>query len=898
MFSQGSAPPPPTGPIRPFRDGLLVGLAVLAVSLLSIAFLQRGAKDAVKLEMRSDLIRCAEVASALVESDSMKVLLARGNETSPAYQQGIARLRRVLEKSPSIRYLYTMRQDGDTLRFVLDASPTGIDPKTRIQQHSRLGEAYPSPTPSMLETLRNGISTSEEEPVTDKWGSFLSGYAPLRDRNSQVVGLVGVDMYPEGFLQHQEILTGRGLFAQGIMVLFSLLTGFLVWQSQDRRRRQELEKQEAQERLLLSEEKYRMLFETAGTAIVVFGPDRTVRMINRICEELYGWSRSEIEGKMPWTHFIYPEDLPTVLRHASRRSEDFEAAPQQYDCRLIHRDGELRHVTFSLAQIPGSDLLVCSLMDRTSLVTAWQELEESRRRYQVIFEVTDTPMLAIDETNHIRLANDSCLKLLNRTRTEIELHTWEEFIHPDDLPALVAFETVNTGTPGPWRATQRIITSDGQTRHLSFVITRLPGTTWRIAAGLDLTERIEAETAMQTMNARLDQLVKERTAELETALRSREDFLSSMSHELRTPLQAIEASTEMLLENRQTRPVDDDQVRHLKTIQRSSGHLLTLISDILDLAKSMAGHLQIRTMAVDVQNLCQEALDLVEPAAVRRGIETRFLCESDQPSIQADPVRLKQMLVNVLGNAVKFTPSGGEIALEVVADPTHLHFIVRDTGIGISPEDQQRLFQPFVQIDNSLARIHAGTGLGLALVQRLAQAHGGTVTLRSEPTEGTTVTITLPWEGQSTVPPIDQDSTVSDLVLPAHRADAPLVLLAEDNLDIRECVCEYLEGLGYRTITATNGLEALERAQEEVPDIVLMDVQMPYMDGLEATRRLRQNQATRETPIVAMTALAQASDVQRCLEAGSTTYLAKPVRLKDLAATVNSLCNPAADRIS
>ena len=900
MFSPGSAPPPPSppsGPIRPFRDGLLVGLAVLAVSLLSIAFLQRAAKDAVKLEMRSDLIRCAEVTSALIESDSMKSLLAHGDEGSPAYVQGIGRLRRVLEKSPSIRYLYTMRQDGDTLRFVLDASPQGIDPGTGIQQHSRLGEAYPSATPSMLETLRNGFATSEEEPVTDKWGSFLSGYAPLRDRNGAIVGLMGVDMRPEGFLQHQEILTWRGLFAQGIMVLFSLLTGFLVWQSQDRRR-QEQERQEAQERLLLSEEKYRMLFETAGTAIVVFGPDRTVRMINRICEELYGWSRSEIEGKMPWTHFVYPEDLPTVLGHAGRRAEDFESAPRQYDCRLVHRCGELRHVTFSLAQIPGSDLLVCSLMDRTSLVTAWQELEESRRRYQVIFEVTDTPMLAIDETNHIRLANDSCLKLLNRTRSEIEHHTWEEFVHPDDLPALVAFETTNTGTPGPWRTTQRILTSDGITRHLSFVITRLPGTTWRIAAGLDLTERIEAETAMRTMNARLDQLVKARTEELETALRSREDFLSSMSHELRTPLQAIEASTEMLLENRQTHPVDDDQVRHIRTIQRSAGHLLTLISDILDLAKSLAGHLQLRTMAVDVQTTCQEALDLVGPAAVRRGVATRFACALEQPSIQADPVRLKQMLVNVLGNAVKFTPTGGEIVLEVLADATHLHLVVSDTGIGIDAADQQRLFQPFVQLDNSLARIHAGTGLGLALVQRLAQAHGGTVSLHSKPSEGTTVTITLPWEGQSTSPLDLDDSTVSDLALPTRRSDAPLVLLAEDNLDIRECVCEYLEALGYRTVTASNGLEALERAAEETPAIVLMDVQMPYMDGLEATRRLRRAPATRETPIVAMTALAQASDVQRCMEAGSTSYLAKPVRLKDLASAVNALCDPGSNRIS
>ncbi|MEN9355267.1 MAG: hypothetical protein RL318_2592 [Fibrobacterota bacterium] len=896
MFSTGSAPPIPSKPIRPVRDGLIVGLAVLAVSLLSIAFLERGAKDAVQGEMRGNLIRSAELASALVDGDSMEILHNSRNERSATYLRHVAGLRRVLENSKSIRYVYTMAQDGDSLRFVLDASPSRIDPKTRVQQHSVIGEVYHSSTPSMLEALHSGKATSEEEPVTDKWGSFISGYAPIRNRHGVIVGIVGVDMFPDAFLKYQSVLRTRSLLAQGIMVLFSLLTGFFVWQSQDRRRRHEKERQEAQERLLLSEEKYRMLFETAGTAIVVFGPDRTIRMINRICEELYGWSRSEIEGKLPWTTFIHAQDLSRVLQYAEKRSTDFGAAPRQYECRVIHRSGDLRHVTFSLAQIPGTDLLVCSLIERTSLVTAWQELEESRRRYQVIFEVTDTPMLVFDEENRIQLANESCLKLVQRPRDQIEGHLWTEFVHPEDLPTLMQFQ-LDAGDVGPWRVTQRILAHDDLIRHLNFVISRLPGTNWCIAAGLDLTERIEAEQALQSINENLDTLVQERTAELETALRSREDFLSSMSHELRTPLQAIQASTEILLESSHSVPESDGQTRHLKTIQRSSSHLLALISDILDLAKSMAGHLQIRTTTVDVQSVCREALDLIDAAATRRHLVTRFLCDQDQPALQADPVRLKQMLVNVLGNAVKFTPSGGEITLEVRSDKDRLHFVVRDNGIGIHTQDQLRLFQPFVQLDNSLARIHAGTGLGLALVQRLAQAHGGTVSLESEPSFGTTVTISLPWEGQSTPAPLQDESTASDPGHPRPRGDSPLVLLAEDNLDIRECVCEYLEGLGYRTLTASNGQEAIEAAWGNSPDIILMDVQMPLMDGLEATRRLRLDDRTKVTPIVAMTALAQDSDTLRCLEAGSTAYLAKPVRLKDLATTVEGLCprrDPAA----
>lgn len=889
MIPPGSAPSP-NGPIRPLRDGLVVGLTVLAMSLLSIAFLERGARDAVQGETRNDLVRSAELASAMVDGDTMKAIGWDENESSPRYAWSVARLRKALSSCRSIRYLYTMRMDGDSLRFVLDASPPFLD-SNGIQQHSHLGDAYRMTTPSMLETLRSGIATSEEEPVMDPWGLFISGYAPIRDSKDSVVGLVGIDLTPDTFLDHQRNLHLRALFAQGIMVLFSFLTGFFVWQSQDRRRSQETERQEAQKRLLLSEEKYRMLFETAGTAIVVFGPDRHIRMINRICEELYGWSRTEVEGKLTWTSFIHPDDLPTALEHASGRNVDFNATPTQYDCRLAHRDGTYRHVTFSLAEIPGSDLMVCSLIDRTSLIQAWEELEESRRRYQVIFEVTDTPMLVFDEQNVIRLANGSFQELLQVPRAELEGLCWQEFIHPDDIEQVLHEQESYNGTPGPWRATQRIVRRGGEVRHLSFMISRLPGTSWCIAAGLDLTERIEAEAAMKDLNTHLDHLVKERTAELETALRSREDFLSSMSHELRTPLQSIEASTEILLENLRGPDADGHQVRHLRTIQRSSSHLLTLISDILDLAKSMAGHLQLRTTTVGVQTICKESLDLVTSAAQRRGLTLHLDCPQEQLALEADPVRLKQMLTNVLGNSIKFTPNGGEIFLEVRPDERQIHFVVRDTGIGISSQDQARLFQPFVQLDNSLARIHAGTGLGLALVQRLANAHGGTVSLESAPSFGTTVTLSLPWEGQTTLflPP-EESSGSGTTGIPRSVLDSPLVLLAEDNVDIRECVCEYLEGLGYRIETAGNGLEALEKAAGETPDLILMDVQMPHMDGLEATRRLRQDPLFKDLPIIAMTALAQESDSQRCLEAGANTYLAKPVRLRDLAAAVAALC--------
>jgi CheY-like chemotaxis protein/anti-sigma regulatory factor (Ser/Thr protein kinase) len=295
--------------------------------------------------------------------------------------------------------------------------------------------------------------------------------------------------------------------------------------------------------------------------------------------------------------------------------------------------------------------------------------------------------------------------------------------------------------------------------------------------------------------------------------------------------------------------------------------------------------------------VCEASLTFVREQAAKKSIRLEFQPRQVGHLVVADQRYLKQILVNLLSNAVKFTPARGRVTLEVTTDVAKglIQFSVTDSGIGITSENLHRLFQPFVQVDSSLSRQFEGTGLGLALVQRLADLHGGSVEVESMVGQGSCFTINLPWQPdaesmtheESELPAGESAAvtgTVSGSVLPRE-----LILLVEDNPANVLTLGEYLESKKFRVEVAHNGLEAVARASEINPSIILMDIQMPIMDGLEATRRLRADARFRSVPIVALTALAMPGDRELCLQAGASEYLSKPVSLKQLVKLIESL---------
>ncbi len=494
----------------------------------------------------------------------------------------------------------------------------------------------------------------------------------------------------------------------------------------------------------------------------------------------------------------------------------------------------------------------------------------------------------------------------------------------------------------------------------------------------ELVERMRIQRELQEERALLAQRVEERTSELsetntqlKSALRTKDEFLATMSHELRTPLNAIMLLSESM-QNGVYGDVQERQVTVLNNVKQSARHLLSLINDILDMSKIEAGMFELDIGPVAASAICRNSLLIVEESARSKNIELVHNIAPDVDSVAGDERRLAQILVNLLSNAVKFTPDGGRVGLDVTTDHhgDMVNFTVWDTGIGIPADDQQRLFQPFVQLDSKLSRLYEGTGLGLALVDRLTKLHGGTVTLESTVNQGSRFCVSIPRQDaeeddfmalamnllESVRKPESQSGGTADpspsplagaeganarsrtnghrtavgdqngaaqsgtdrapdqgivedelddeewlasigldplqsvesqrvddhAVLNPTAAALPVVLLVEDNEIGLEAMYDYLSANGYAILIARNGEEAVAMATAHLPNIILMDVQMPDMDGLEATRRIRQNAKLLHTPVIALTALAMPGDRERCLEAGVDEYLSKPVSMRHL----------------
>jgi PAS domain S-box-containing protein len=820
--------------------------------------------------------------------------------------------------------------------------------RAMLADHPHIAEALATEQPVVLPDTASTVLTAAERSVTDALKLRSLIYIPLVARNDAVgVLILGTVGEPRDFSRDDRdvarTFSNQAELAIANAKLYEDLSLYV----------KELETQITERKR--AQERFHLVVESAPNAIMLISRDNMVRMVNAQVENYFGYDRTELIG------MDIEQLIPDRFRskHSTHRTA-FLANPYPRlmgvgrDLYALRKDGTEFPAEIGLVPLesPDEPLLMVTIVD----ITVRKQAEEKIRRHlgyltglrevdQAIASSFDVrlslnilasravPLLGVDaaaillldpimnsleytaghgfqknilHTGNIRLGESYAGKaVMERRMIQVpslanELHTQfhnqfireEKFVSYFGIPLIVKGKVV-----GVMEVFHR---------------TRME----RDDEWFDFLNSLARQAAIAIDNARLwDQVqrhardlelrVAERTAalnhinaELEHANRAKNEFLANMSHELRTPLNSILGLSESLLEQRRD-PLTEYQQKSLEIISSSGHHLLDLINDVLDLSKIEAGKFDYYPQTVNIDSLCRSSLAFVKSQALKKSISVIYDNQASALNIFADPRRLKQSLVNLLTNAVKFTPEGGQVTLQVCADAEHdlVEFSVTDSGIGIAPQDLKRLFQPFVQVDSKLNRQFEGTGLGLALVQKLIDMHGGSVHVESEVASGSRFTIRLPW-GQKLIAQQTTAASVPEFVgehsnksnvpagMPSERG---LVLLADDNMANTLTIGEYLKSHGYKFMQAHDGSEAIEKAQSSNPDVILMDIQMPVMDGLEAIRRLRKDHRFADTPMIAITALAMPGDRERCLEAGANDYMSKPVRLKLLQKTIEDL---------
>ena len=665
-----------------------------------------------------------------------------------------------------------------------------------------------------------------------------------------------------------------------------------------------------------SRDKFQRLVDEMGEKFVVFSHSGVEGILSYVSDGVYpifGLIKEDVLGQH-WSDVVnwLPEEIPNAAKRLLsmlQGEQDF----CQSEMRFIHPDGSLRTIQVSEHPVRNE---TGELLAIEGIV---EDISDRKQAELQLRKTTDRLALALnsgaigcwewDIQQNLLVWDDRMYELygyLKETNSHLPYEIWANAVHPDDRNSdeTLLQQAVLGQTEYDYEF--RVIHPD---RSIHFI--KAYGKIKRdtqgnaqsmIGVNFDVSDRKQVEIQLQLANQ-----------ELLRATKLKDEFLANMSHELRTPLNSILGMSESLQEE-VLGSMNEKQLKAIATIESSGEHLLSLINDILDLSKISSGMMELDITSVSVKNLCDSSLVFVKQQAFKKRIQiySNIPLQINNVNINIDGRRIKQVLINLLTNAVKFTPNEGTINLIVAIGSGHtwqgeatipqqlremnsptILFQVVDTGIGIAANDLQMLFQPFVQVDSALNRQYEGTGLGLALVKQIVELHGGQVMVESEVGKGSCFTVALPYEVSpsntmsNAIASMPNSTTSSSLEIDSDHA--PLILLAEDNEANIQTFSSYLTAINYRVIIARNGLEAIAQAKEHLPDIILMDIQMPTMDGLEATKQIRLDPNLVNIPIIALTALAMEGDREKCLAVGANEYLAKPIKLRQLNSTIQQM---------
>ena len=945
--------------VHPIRDALVVSAFVFLAAAIAIGWLYFRARDAQLTAVRNDLGRMARVAASTVDGDRMNALRKPDQAGSPEHLEVLAPLVAFHRSVPELFYVYTVILKGGTPHFILD---TATEQKAlgfnREMTPSLLLEAYDDADPFMLRALTQGRVETTDTLFTDDFGTFMSGFAPIRSRSGNLVGVVGVDLEVSDYQARIRWLETAALGALVISALIAAIVGFLVGFVRHRARQADARRTVAEDRNveLITELKENIdlireaaeinrklldakefdgaipeVLQRIGTSYEVdraYIFRRHPHPVNsrKAATQLFEWCRDGIPSEMgnPATRDIdleasgmgewiteldagrdiaaHTKDLPQAAQRILREQKvaTILLTPimvNQTCWGFIGFDQCNEERTWTLEERAIFSNTVDALGTVLIRIEAERRLTESRNLLDGVLAASVDGVLAFrslrSENGSIAdfelvLANPASRRMVNaghsldpgtRMTALLPAHFNGDSLQPlidvveSGKPFSLEFQTAPQN-PGHWLRLTATRLEDGITLTLS-----------------DISEAREAT----------DTIIRAKDA-AEAADRAKSEFLAVMSHEIRTPMNGVIGFTNLLLET----DLDASQKEFVQTIHQCGDSLLNLINDILDFSKIEAGQVELESNPVSLTKCVEDVVYLNKQTVATRSLKLETEVAPNLPEfVFADYHRLRQILLNLVGNAVKFTREGS-IRVKVARDAegteegtaVPVRFEVIDSGIGIPKDKLPKLFKPFSQADSSTTRRYGGTGLGLAICRRLVELMGGGIKVESRAGVGSTFSFTIPFDpvpteenrtdpARETTPKVISDRNFA--------ADHPLeILIAEDNRVNQQLISLVLARMGYRPDIAPDGRVATEAAAARPYDIILMDIQMPEVDGCEATRmirnqeRLRIEDGARLNPvyIIALTADAMQGDRDRCIQVGMNDYLSKPLRAPELRAAL------------
>jgi len=685
----------------------------------------------------------------------------------------------------------------------------------------------------------------------------------------------------------------------------------------------------------------RAVLDTAVDGVIIINGRGIVESFNPAAERLFGYRAAEVIGQnvkllMPepyhGEHDGYLERYRAggearvigVGREVTGRRKDGSTFPMDLSVSEMRINGDRLYagIVRDISERKEAERMVREVNERLEqrVRERTAQLREREAQLQTVFENLAEGVVVAGLDGRILQFNRAAIGMFGFSRSEEYLRRLPEFTATLELSTL-------DGAILPLDQWPLARVLRGETLHDLEIVTRHLRDGWRKifsysgslahdASGLpllaivtirDITEKKRAEQEILELNASLERRVAERTRQLEAANRAKSDFLANMSHELRTPLNSIIGFSEMLKDG-VLGELSEKQRGFVTDIYDAGTHLLALINDILDLSKVEAGMLQLDAAAVDLPALLQASTLVVREKAIARRIRLDTRLAPGLGTVLADERKVKQIVYNLLANAVKFTPEGGTVLLAArrvsraevgfdTAMPSRLlalpsgeaaellEISVEDSGVGMSEADLAQLFEPFTQVDSSVTRRHDGTGLGLALVRRLAELHGGTVGVASRPGVGSVFRVWLPYREAAVAPSPALSLPVADPTQ-TTRLSRPLALVIEDDDTLAEMVAAALASEGFSVMRAATGEEGLVRAAKCRPDLITLDIFLPHMDGWEVMRRIEAEPALAATPVVIITV---SPDLAHGLALGARRVLLKPFTGEELSAALAGL---------